>query len=128
MPAPQQLLTLTAGMQVSVMLNEAIDVEMVAIGNALDFTVRSNVVVNGKIVIAAGSPATGWVKSIKKSCGGKCAEITITVESAQAVDGQTVNLRSIPHTAKVPCGKNATPVNIGTNLTAYVLNDIKING
>lgn len=124
--SPLQLLTLTAGTQVSVMLNEAVDVKSVAIGNALDFTVRSNVYVNGQVVIAAGSIATGWVKNLKKTCGGKCIEITISVESAQAVDGQTVNLRSIPHTAKATVSEGT--VNIGTNLTANVLNDIKING
>lgn len=123
-----QIINLTAGTQVSLMLNEAIDGESVAIGNALDFSVRSNVVVNGKVVIAAGSTATGWVKNIKKACGGKCAEITITVESATAVDGQTVNLRSIPHIVRVPCCDGTTTANIGTNLTAHVLNDIKING
>lgn len=127
-PAPYQLLTLTAGTQVSVLLNEAIDAESVAIGNSLDFTVRSNVVVNGKVVIAAGATATGWVKNVKRACGGKCAEITITVESAQAVDGQTVNLRSIPHTVKAPCCQGTTTASIGTNLTARVLNDVKING
>ena len=72
--------------------------------------------------------STGWIKNLKKSCGGKCAEITISAESAQAVDGQTVNLRSIPHTVKATCCKGSTTVNIGTNLTAHVLNDIKING
>ena len=123
-----QIINLTAGTQVSLMLNEAIDGESVAIGNALDFSVRSNVVVNGKVVIAAGSTATGWVKNIKKACGGKCAEITITVESATAVDGQTVNLRSIPHIVRVPCCDGTTTANIGTNLTAHVLNDTKING
>lgn len=125
--APYQLITLTAGTQISVSLNEAIDGESVAVGNAIDFTVRSNVTVNGKVVIAAGSTATGWVKNVKKSCGGKCAEITITVESAQAVDGQTVNLRSIPHIVKAPCCEGTTTTNIGTNLTAHVLNDLKIN-
>ena len=123
-----QIINLTAGTQVSLMLNEAVDGESVAIGNALDFSVRSNVVVNGKVVIAAGSTATGWVKNVKKACGGKCAEITITVESATAVDGQTVNLRSIPHIVRVPCCDGTTTANIGTNLTAHVLNDIKING
>lgn len=125
--APQQIVTLTAGTQISLFLNESVDSESIAVGNALDFTVRSNVTVNGKVVIAAGSIATGWVKNVKKSCNGKCAEITITVESAQAVDGQTVNLRSIPHTVKVPCCNGSTTANIGTNLTARVLNDIMIN-
>ena len=124
--APQQIITLSAGTQISLMLNESIDAESVAVGNALDFTVRSNVTVNGKVVIAAGSTATGWVKNVKKACNGKCAEITITVESAQAVDGQTVNLRSIPHIVKAPCCDGTTTANIGTNLTAHVLNDIKV--
>lgn len=124
----QQLITLTAGTQVNVMLNEMTDSESVAVGNALDFTVRSNVVVNGKVLIAAGATATGWVKNIKKGCSGKCSEITITVESATAVDGQTVNLRSIPHIVRVPCCDGSTTANIGTNLTAHVLNDTRING
>ena len=123
-----QIITLTAGTQVNVMLNELVDSESVAIGNALDFTVRSNVMVNGKVVIAAGATATGWVKNVKKACGGKCAELTITVESATAVDGQTVNLRSIPHIVRVPCCDGSTTANIGTNLTAHVLNDTKVNG
>lgn len=126
--APFQMITLTAGTQVNLMLNEAIDGESVAVGNAIDFTVRSNVMVNGKVVIAAGSTATGWIKNVKKSCNGKCAEITITVESATAVDGQTVNLRSIPHIVKAPCCEGSTTTNIGANLTAHVLNDVKING
>ncbi len=122
----KQLVTLSAGTAVSVTLNEAIDAESVSVGNSLDFTVRSNVTVNGKVLIAAGASATGWVKSVKKGCGGKCTEITITVENAMAVDGQMVNLRSIPHVVKTPCGESAT-ANIGTNLSARVLNDIRID-
>lgn len=122
----KQMVTLSAGTAVSVTLNEAIDAESVSVGNSLDFTVRSNVTVNGKVLIAAGATATGWVKSVKKGCGGKCTEITITVENAMAVDGQMVNLRSIPHLVRVPCGESAT-ANIGTNLSARVLNDIRID-
>ncbi len=125
--APQQIVNLPAGTQVTVTLNEPLDADQVAIGNAVDFNVRSNVLVNGKVLIAAGATATGWVKNVKKSCGGKCLEITLTVESATAVDGQTVNLRSIPHVVKAPCCDGATQANIGTNLTARVLNDIQIN-
>ena len=123
------LVTLSAGTQVSVTLNEEFSADEVSVGNALDFFVRSNVTVNGKVVIAAGATATGWVKKVKTSCEGKCSEITFTVESVQAVDGQTVNLRSIPHVVKVPCcgsDKTNANANIGTNLTARVLNDIKI--
>lgn len=125
--APYQLVTLTAGTVVNVYLNEAIDAESVSVGNSLDFMVRSNVMVNGKVLIAAGATATGWVKNVKKGGGGKFVELTISVENAMSVDGQMVNLRSIPHIVKAPCGDGSTTANIGTNLSARVLNDIKIN-
>ncbi|MBK8968449.1 MAG: hypothetical protein R3D58_03900 [Saprospiraceae bacterium] len=122
-----QLVTLFAGTQVFVTLNEMFNAEEVSVGNSIDFMVRSNVTVNGKVLIAAGATATGWVKSVKKACDGKCAEITITVESAQAVDGQTVNLRSVPHTIQAPCCCGTATANLGTNLRAFVLNDVKVN-
>jgi hypothetical protein len=125
--AVNQLITLTAGAQVSVTLNDSFSADDVSVGNSIDFFVRSNVTINGKVVIAAGATATGWIKSVKKSCEGKCSEITLTVESAQAVDGQTVNLRSIPHVIKVPCCEGTATAGIGANVTARVLNDIKIN-
>jgi|GEM_PF-1175728 len=71
-----------------------VNAEDLSIGNAIDFTVRSNVTVNGKVLIAAGAPASGWVKKVKKVSNGECAEVTVTVEEAQAVDGQMVRLRS----------------------------------
>ncbi|MCE7924534.1 MAG: hypothetical protein DYG98_15920 [Haliscomenobacteraceae bacterium CHB4] len=126
-PAFYQLVNLTAGTVVNVTLNESIDAESVSVGNSLDLMVRANVTVNGKVLIAAGATATGWVKSVKKGCDGKCSEITITVENAMAVDGQMVNLRSIPHVVKAPCCKGTAKADIGANLSARVLNDIKIN-
>ncbi len=122
---PYQLVTLPAGTVVNVSLNEAIDAESVSVGNALDFFVRSNVTVNGSVLIAAGATATGWVKNIKKSSNGKSFEITITVENVQAVDGQMVNLRSIPHV--INAAPNSAKADIGANLSARVLNDTKIN-
>jgi hypothetical protein len=116
-----QMVILSAGTNVSLALNESFDADDVATGNAIDFQVRSNVTVNGKVVIAAGATATGWVKKIKKDKDGKCAEITITVESVMAVDGQSINLRSIPHTIQ------ANKAELGANLTAHILNDAKIN-
>jgi hypothetical protein len=121
----QQMVALSAGTVVNVSLNEAIDAETVSVGNSLDFFVRSNVTVNGKVVIAAGATATGWVKSVKKCNNGKSYEITITVENAMAVDGQMVNLRSIPHV--VNATPNSAKADIGANLSARVLNDTKIN-
>jgi hypothetical protein len=128
------MVTLRAGTAVSLTLNEAFSADQVAVGNTVDFMVRSDVTVNGKVVIAAGSIAEGWVKSVKSKCDKKCkcsdshcSTITITVESVQAVDGQRINLRSIPHIIKAPCCHENANANIGTNLSARVLNDKKIN-
>ena len=123
--ALEQMVALSAGTVVNVSLNEAIDAETVSVGNSLDFFVRSNVTVNGKVLIAAGATATGWVKSVKKCNNGKSYEITITVENAMAVDGQMVNLRSIPHV--INATPNSAKADIGANLSARVLNDTKIN-
>jgi hypothetical protein len=119
-----QMITLAAGTNVSLALNESFDVDDVAIGNAIDFEVRSNVTVNGKVVIAAGATATGWIKKVKKSPDGKWSEMTITVESVMAVDGQSINVRSVPHVIQA---NGSAQANIGTNLTAHVLNNVTIN-
>ena len=124
---PNVMVTLKTGTEVFLTLNESLNSDYLAPGNAVDFFVRSNVTVNGKVVIAAGATANGWVKKMHKSCNGQCMEITITVESAQAVDGQSVNLRSVPHKISVPCCGNATQADPGVNLRARVLNDVKIN-
>lgn len=122
------MVVLRAGTTVSLQLNQTFVATDVQAGNSLDFLVRSDVTVNGKVLIAAGSIAEGWVKSVATGCEGKCAEITVEVNNVQAVDGQRVNLRSIPHIIKAPCCGANTSASIGTNLSARVLNDIKING
>ena len=133
-PPSEMMIMLRAGTAVSLTLNEEFSADEVAVGNSIDFMVRSNVTVNGKVVIAAGSIAEGWVKKVRSKCDSKCkcsdnqcSTITITVESVQAVDGQRIYLRSIPHTIKAPCCNKNANANIGTNLSARVLNDVKIN-
>ena len=121
---------LSAGTPVSLYLNEEIHAEDLTAGNALDFTVRANVTVNGKVLISAGSIVSGWVKRVKKACEGKCSEITIEVQEVRAVDGQMVRLRSTPHIVRVPCcgSKDNAEAPIGANIRANVQDDITING
>lgn len=131
--AAQNFVTLQAGTVVSLTLNDEVSSDEVQVGNTLDFFVRSNVVVNGQVVIASGSIAEGWVKKVTKGCDGRCANITITVENVQTVDGQRIYLRSIPFKIKADCCNecnnypNAATLNIGANLSARVLNDVDIN-
>lgn len=127
-----QLMTiLRAGTVVSLTTNEEIQFDEVQVGNTLDFFVRSNVVVNGSIVIASGAIAEGWVKNITTSCGGHCSKITITAESVQTVDGQRIFVRSIPYIIEKDCcgrrkKRTVTVIPIGTNVSARVLNDVVI--
>ena len=133
-PGEDQLVTLRAGTPISLQLNEEVSSENLEIGNTVEFTVRTNVTINGKVLIATGTIAEGYVKSVRKTCEGNdclgnCAEIIITVESVQAVDGTRVFLNGRPHKmkGKCCCGGGAAIVNYGTTLRALVLNDINID-
>jgi hypothetical protein len=121
-----QMVSLASGTSVTLSLNENIAPENASIGNSVDFLVRANVTVNGKVLIATGATGSGTIRKIKKACRGECAEVTITVESAMAVDGQMVRLRSIPVVVKIQGSKNAEG-GLGANVRAFVLNDIRIN-
>lgn len=126
--APQMTPTiLRAGTQVFLELSEEFDATEISVGNAINFTVRRDVTVNGRVVIAAGSSATGTIRKVTKACNGKCSKITFTVESAQAVDGQTIPLDGKPHVLEAPCCDGEAKANIGTLLTASVRNDRTIN-
>ena len=119
--APRFMVMLSAGTPVQVTLNEALDLDVVMVGHAVDFTVRNNVTVNGKVLIAAGAWASGVVRKVKTGCDGNCGTITITVEEARAVDGSVVRLRSMPHTMQ------AEAADIGVHLRALVLDDAWVN-
>ncbi|MEM9887823.1 MAG: hypothetical protein AAF849_18150 [Bacteroidota bacterium] len=133
-PASNMLITLRAGTAVSLSLNEQVNADKVEIGNTVEFLVRSNVTVNGQVLIAAGSIAEGMVKDVVKSCNkckaDGCSKLVIAVETVQAVDGQNIYLRSVPLTVSGDCcckKKLAAVANIGTKISARVQNDVKIN-
>ena len=127
------LITLRAGTPVSLTLNQTVSSDDAQIGNVVEFMVRSNVTVNGQVVIAAGSIAEGMVTNVTKTCdkcSEDCAKLVISVETVQAVDGQRVYLRSIPLTIKGECCGNCNEPaigNIGKVLSARVQNDSQID-
>lgn len=134
MEGEDTMISLRAGTPVSLTLNETVNSQEVQIGHTVEFLVRSNVTVNGQVLIAAGSIAEGMVKNVANPCSNgcdiKCAKLEIVVETVQAVDGQRVFLRSIPFTVKGKCcGRCEEPAvaNIGAVLSSRVQNDIKIN-
>lgn len=128
-------ITLRAGTPVSLTLNENVNSHDVQIGNVVEFLVRSNVTVNGQVLITAGSIAEGMVKNVETpcdyGCDVKCSKLEIVVETVQAVDGQRVFLRSIPLVVKGKCCKKCyepAEAKLGTVISSRVQNDINING
>lgn len=121
------MVTLRAGTIVSVELREELDSRYVEVGNTIDLEVRSNVTVNGKVVIAAGSIAEGEVVRVMKDCRNCQHSIQIEVTSAQSVDGQRIRLRGAPHKTTGRCNECPAVVQIGTTLKSSVVNDTNIN-
>ena len=100
------IITLRAGTPISLTLNQTVSSNDAQIGNVVECMVRSNVTVNGQVVIAAGSIAEGMVTQVTKTCPGcpaRCSELVITVKTVRAVDGQHVALRGLPITIRGEC-------------------------
>ena len=119
--------TLWAGTVVSFQLDEEIDGMNITMGIELDFKVRSNVVVNGQVVIATGALAVGRIKRIRRKCDSYCAEVVVVLNRVQAVDGQQIYLRSTPSKLIVDCCRGDGVIPIGAKVSAYTLNDTKID-
>ena len=64
-------------------------------GTTVNFTVTRDIVVDGYVVIAQGTPAQGTVVwSESKGRVGRAGKLQIGVDSTKAVDGTRVSLRS----------------------------------
>ncbi len=69
--------------------------ETATVGDQVKLEVDNNVVVEGAIAIAAGTPVRGVVASVAKAGRmGKSGNISLRVESTEATDGQRVRLRA----------------------------------
>jgi hypothetical protein len=94
------------------------NIDQIEIGNQIQFKVTSNVIVDGKEVIRAQSPAIGTVLRVEKSGYNTNGKIQIEVRHVRAVDGQQVLVFG-------PI--NLNNLNIHTPTTVYVKNQIKID-
>jgi hypothetical protein len=122
-----QPVVLESGTDVSVKLNQEIDALYVSTGNTIQFVVTQDVTAAGRVLIKDGAYAEGVIENVVSGCDGKCSKITVSVENAQAVDGQRVRLYSRPFVITAPCcDGSSAKASIGARLTAYVKNDITI--
>ncbi|MEM6318162.1 MAG: hypothetical protein AAF960_10860 [Bacteroidota bacterium] len=124
---------LREGTPVHLELNEKITAAKKNIGHTVEFLVRNDVVVNGKVLIASGSSAFGKVTDVERTkacdcnaCNDESSVLTIRVESVRAVNGTSVMLNSTPHTVTASCMDGIATVNIGTTVTSRVRNNSTI--
>lgn len=69
--------------------------ETATVGDQVKLEVDNNVIVDGAIAIAAGTPVRGIIGSVNKAGRmGKSGNISIRVETTEATDGQRVRLRA----------------------------------
>ena len=118
--------TLPAGTLVMLETTEKISSDAVTVGKTLVFRVRTNVVVDGKVVISTGAIAIGRVKNITPATFNLPEEITFEVTYAQAVDGQQIALNGAEQTYKGRFSRESVVVEPGQMITGTVMNNTNI--
>ena len=92
-PMNAETVVVNAGTPVHLELIDGINGNKVKQGQTVDFRVVSNVVVDGKTIIAAGSIAKGQIVSAKKSSLlGIPGEVQVAIKHVNAVDGTIIPL------------------------------------
>lgn len=118
--------TLDAGTLVMLENTEQFNSDEVTVGKVLKFRVTANVVVNGKTAITTGAIAVGRVKAIEENTYNYPERITITLMSAQAVDGQQVPLNGMEQTFSGRFPGEGVTVETGQSILAMVMNNMEI--
>ena len=90
-----QSVTIPEGMEFSVQTLDFLSSQTAAQGDPIHLEVQNNVLVDGAIVIAAGSPVKGVISSVTHASRmGKAGNISVRIESGETVDGQRIRLRA----------------------------------
>ena len=85
-----QQVVLKAGTPIVLETTGAMSSKDVTSGSTVDFKVVSDVKADGVVVIPAGTIAKGQVSTVKQAALGKGGEITVALNSINAVDGTLV--------------------------------------
>lgn len=115
-PPPPQKITIPAGTQLSVRLNDSLDSEKNQVGDTFHGSLSTPIVIGGETVIPSGADVTGRVADVK-SAGRFAGNSVLTLElTSLAVNGKTYNVQTNQWTrAGKGEGKNtATKVGVGT--------------
>ncbi len=114
----QQKVEIPVGTVVVLITNTTLSPEHLNIGDTVDLSVVSDVIVDGQVVIAAGAKARGEITASKtKNLIGIAAKIGLAVQSVQAVDGTTIIMSG----NKLSEGKSKMVASIGLSLICCIL-------
>jgi len=90
-----QPVTIPEGTEFSAQTLDFLSSETAVQGDPIHLEVQNNVLVDGAIAIAAGSPVRGVISSVTHAGRlGKAGNISVRIESGEAVDGQRIRLRA----------------------------------
>ncbi|MCB0639418.1 MAG: hypothetical protein KDC54_22485 [Lewinella sp.] len=118
--------TLRAGTLILLESTQRIDSRSATIGTIVRFRVMTDVIVDGRTVIASGTQALGRITSIEPGTYNAPEVIQVEVKYVQSVDGQQVNLSTNPLDVSATFTGEGAVINVGTNITSHVMNDIEI--
>ena len=115
-PPPPQKITIPAGTQLTVRLNEALDSERNQVGDTFHGTLSAPIVIGGETIIPSGADVVGRVADVK-SAGRFAGNSVLTLElTSVSMNGRTYNIQTNQWSrAGKGEGKNtATKVGVGT--------------
>jgi hypothetical protein len=115
--SPNRTVLLMEGEPIYLELTSDADINNLEIGTPLNFRVLSNVLVDGREVIRAFTPAIGTVTRIESPTTNTVGKVQITVRHIRAVDGQQVLVNG---------PTNLMTLTLGVQTTVYVQNEIGI--
>ncbi len=119
LPSLQAAATVKAATPLSIELIDSVHSDNLTAGSGVMGRVVADVVVDGRVVIAAGAPAMGKVASRTESnIAGVPGEIMIRFDTVQAVDGSQIPLSNSTHFRK---GKSQMGASIGIALLCCIL-------
>ena len=115
-PPPPQKITIPAGTQLSIRLNDPVSSETNRIGDTFHASLSSPIVIDGETVIPSGAEVLGRVANVQ-SAGRFAGQSLLTLElTSLSVNGKTYNVQTNQWSREGKgVGKNtATKVGIGT--------------
>ena len=114
---------LKAGTYISLEITERLQSDKMTVGQLVRMQVRTNIVVNKRVVIRTGAVAMGRVKAIRKTTYNHAEEIHIIAVNVQTVDGQLIALEGNEQILKGEFRGQAAVVHPGTMTDARIMNN-----